>query len=177
MNEGLDFVVDKITNSIEEVATGKTFATEVLLMTKKEIRKILKKDGWDFNWKEEFDKHGREVYKLVRRGSKVIEGLISIERVLHERYIEMHLIESAPSNRGNKKAFRGVAPNLVAFVCKESFDMGFNGTVAFLAKTSLIDHFIKKLGAQQIFGRQRMAIFEPAAKKLVNSYYENFKKP
>jgi hypothetical protein len=49
--------------------------------------------------------------------------------------------------------------------------LGFDGFVAFTAKTSLVDHYVKILGAQVIY---RMAIFTSSAKNLINSYYENY---
>ena len=86
----------------------------------------------------------------------------------------MHLIENAPHNYGAKKKFAGVPANLVAFACKMSFDMGFEGFVAFTSKTELIEHYTKSLGAQLIF-RNRMTITTIPAKKLVNSYYKDFR--
>jgi hypothetical protein len=88
-----------------------------------------------------------------------------------DNYIEMHLIETAPHNKGINREFSGVAGNLVAFACKTSFDLGFEGFVAFTAKTKLIDHYAETLGAQLIYGHERMGIFTEAAKKLVDSYY------
>ncbi len=65
-------------------------------------------------------------------------------------------------------------PNLVAFVCKQSFDMGFEGVVSFKSKTKLIEHYREKLEAELIGRYGEMAIFTTAAKKLVNSYYKNY---
>jgi hypothetical protein len=39
----------------------------------------------------------------------------------------MHLIESAPFNKGKNKVYAGVPGNLVAFACKLSFQRGFEG--------------------------------------------------
>ncbi len=89
-------------------------------------------------------------------------------------YIEMHLVENAPHNIGEQKKFSGVAGNLVAFACKQSFETGFEGFVAFTAKTKLVQHYIDTLGAQVIYGRERMAIFTKAAENLVNSYFKNY---
>jgi hypothetical protein len=56
MKKGFHFPIDKLTNSIEDVATGKSFPTDVLLVTKDEIKAVHKKDGWSFNWKQELKK-------------------------------------------------------------------------------------------------------------------------
>ena len=72
-----------------------------------------------------------------------------------------------------EKKYLGVAGNLVAFVCKVSFDLGFKGFVAFTAKTKLITHYQESLGAEVLF-KNRMAVATLAARKLVNSYYEGY---
>lgn len=68
MRKTTGFMIDKITESIEEVSTGNSFETEILLVSIDEIRKIHKKDGWLFNWKKEFTEPGRQLYKLVIPG-------------------------------------------------------------------------------------------------------------
>jgi hypothetical protein len=88
-------------------------------------------------------------------------------------FLEMHLIESAPHNIGHGKKYVGVAGNLVAFVCKLSFDLEFQGFIAFTPKTELIQHYQQSLGAELIF-RNRMTITTKSAKKLVNLYYEGY---
>jgi hypothetical protein len=97
-----------------------------------------------------------------------------IEPVIDQKYIEMHLIETAPHNYGKNKKYLGVAGNLVAFACKTSFEMGFDGFVAFTAKTDLIEHYKNSLGAESIYTPERMAIFTNSARNLVNSYYKSF---
>jgi hypothetical protein len=80
------------------------------------------------------------------------------------------LIESAPFNYGKSKMHYGVPGNLVAFACKRSFELGFDGFVAFTAKSALIDHYVKTLGAVPI-GGQRMAIEEKQAIELIKRYF------
>jgi len=174
MTKTNEFAIDKITNSIEEIATGKSFETEMVLVRAEEIKTVHKKGGWFFDWKKEFKEPGHQIYKLVLQGDSKIQGLISIEPIPSQFYIEMHLIENAPHNHANGKQFVGVAANMVAFACKISFDFGFDGFVAFTAKTSLINHYAETLGARVIYNQNRMGIFTPAAKILVNSYYKNY---
>jgi hypothetical protein len=68
--------------------------------------------------------------------------------------------------------YYGVAGNLVAFACKRSFELGFDGFVAFTAKTTLIEHYVKTLGAVSI-GGQRMAIGEKQALGLIKRYFND----
>lgn len=75
---GLDFVIDKITNSIENVITGDSFATDISLITMTELRTVIKKNNWQFDWKLEFKQPQRDVYKLtIVNNQFVIQGLIA----------------------------------------------------------------------------------------------------
>ena len=135
------FIVDKITNSIEEKDTNTNFETDIIPITLDEIKGVHKKDRWFFNWKKEYKENpSHSIYKLAIRGDNVIQGLISLEPIPDQLYIEMTLIENAPHNYGKNKRYLGVAGNMVAFACKLSFDLGYDGYVAFDAKTNLVDH-------------------------------------
>jgi hypothetical protein len=57
-----------------------------------------------------------------------------------------------------------VAGNLVAYACKLSFQLGFEGFVSFTAKTKLIKHYEESLGAYH-FGGHKMIIPTHSAKK------------
>ena len=81
------------------------------------------------------------------------------------------MLESAPFNIGKHKIYEGVAGNLVAYACKISFQKGFEGFVSFTAKTKLIEHYAKTLGAYH-FKNQRMIIDTQAAKILVKKYFK-----
>ncbi len=45
-NIGLDFVIDKLTNSIENIVTGDSFPTEVSVVTREDLKLTTKKNGW-----------------------------------------------------------------------------------------------------------------------------------
>ena len=62
------FSIDKITNSIEEIATGRTFETEMILVTTGEIKTVNKKDGTFFNWKTGFKEGSHQFFKRVPEG-------------------------------------------------------------------------------------------------------------
>ena len=75
---GLDFIVDKLTNSIENVITGDSFQTEISILQNSDLKSVTKKNDWLFNWSEEFKNPVRDIYKLTISGnSKIIEGLVS----------------------------------------------------------------------------------------------------
>jgi len=47
---GLEFQIDKLTNSIENVQSGDSFPTEISLLTSLELKLVTRKNGWRFNW-------------------------------------------------------------------------------------------------------------------------------
>lgn len=164
------FIIDKLTNSILNTISGDSFQTEVALISKRDLKQVLKKKGWNFNWRLEYNDLKKEVYKLHIQGNEnVIQGMLSIS--IEEDHIFMNLLESAPFNIGENKLYEGVAGNLVAFACKVSFQRGFEGFVAFTSKTKLIEHYEKALGAYH-FRNQRMIIDTEAASILVNKYFK-----
>jgi hypothetical protein len=160
-----------MSGGIIESATGRKVAAKVLLVTQDEIKTVLKKNGWAFNWKKEYSNGHRQLYKLTITDDSTIQGLLSLEPIKGQQYIEMHLIELAPRNKGDKRKYLGIARHLIAFACKMAFEMGFEGYVAFTAKTKLIEHYERAFGANRMFGH-RMFIATEAAKKLVNLYYQ-----
>ena len=110
---GLDFIIDKLTNSIENLLTGDSFATDISILKTSDLKTVSKKNKWLFNWKEEFVFPERDVYKLtIVNNSTIIQGLISLE--IKPDHIYMHLVESAPFNKGKGKVYSGVPGNLVA---------------------------------------------------------------
>ena len=168
-NKGLDFKIDKLTNSIENVVTGDSFLTDVSVITLADLKTITKKNNWQFDWKSEYKQPEREVYKLtIVNNQLIIQGLVSLE--IKSDHIYMHLVENAPFNKGRIKMYAGVAGNLVAFACKLSFQRGHQGNVSFHSKTQLVQHYIDSLGATHVGGRI-MIIHTVAALKLIDKYF------
>ncbi|MEI7421576.1 MAG: hypothetical protein WCK18_05755 [Prolixibacteraceae bacterium] len=166
---GLDFEVDKLTNSIENVVTGDSFATDITIISIADLKTVTKKKGWQFEWRSEFRQPEKDVYKLtIVNNQSVIQGLVSIE--IKSDHVYMHLVESAPFNKGKTKVYAGVPGNLVAFACKLAFQRGHEGNVSFISKTQLVQHYIDTLGAIHIGGRI-MIIDTKAALKLINKYF------
>ncbi len=95
------------------------------------------KSDWQFNWHLEPNDSAKEVFKLTAQNNPmIIQGLLSIED--KDDHIFMYLIESAKFNKGRDKTYFGVSGNLVAFACKISMERGYEGFLAFDAKTVLI---------------------------------------
>ena len=170
-SQPLDFLVDDLTNSIKNRISGDSFQTEVANLTKQDLKNVTKKAGWRFNWRTELNDNTNEVYKLtIVNNPAVVQGLISLR--IESDHVFMNLLESAPFNMGKNKLYEGIPGNLVAYACRVSFRHGHEGFVSFTAKTKLIGHYEKTLGAYR-FGGHKMIISTEAAQKLVDYYFKN----
>lgn len=166
----LDFIIDKLTNSIENTSTREIFDTAVVRMTLKNLNEI-KKSDWRFEWAKEIKDKTKEVYKLTTiNNPTIIQGLVSLED--KQDHIFMHLIESAKFNKKKDKVYLGVPGNLVAYACKVSVDKGYQGFLAFDAKTALIKHYQESLYATHFRGL-RMFIETEAALRLISQYFKS----
>ncbi len=169
-NIGLDFVIDKLTNSIENTLTGEVFDTEIVRLASTDYKQI-KKSNWEFDWHEELKDETKQVYKLTTiNNPNIIQGLLSIED--NQDHMFMHLIESAKFNKGKGKVYFGVPGNLVAYACKVSVDKGYDGFLAFDAKSALVKHYQESLHATHFRG-QRMFIETSAALRLISKYFKS----
>lgn len=74
-----DFIVDRLTNSILNTISGDSFPTEVMRLSKPDLKIITKSNGWNFNWKSEYQDIKKEVYKLtIINNPNIIQGLLSL---------------------------------------------------------------------------------------------------
>ncbi|MFZ4753045.1 MAG: hypothetical protein ACOYLG_06850 [Chitinophagaceae bacterium] len=166
---GINVKIDKLTNSVENVVTGDSFPTDISVFSLADLKQVTKKNKWQFDWKYEHAQPERDVYKLtIVNNQHIIQGLISLE--IKPDHVYMHLVESAPFNKGKSKMYLGVPGNLVAFACKLSFQRGHEGNVSFISKSQLIKHYIDSLGAMHVGGRI-MIIDTFAALKLTHKYF------
>jgi hypothetical protein len=101
-----------------------------------------------------------------------IQGLISLE--VDTDHIFVYLVESAAFNKGAHKQYLGVAGNLFAWACCLSFEQGYEGFVAFEAKTALLTHHQQALGAQRMGRGLRMYVATKAATQLVTRYFPDY---
>ena len=86
----LDFVIDALTNSIRNTISGDSFRTEVLRLTKNDLKQITKKNGWNFNWKTELENNIKEVYKLTIVGNtNIVQGLVSLTKNSDHIYMDL----------------------------------------------------------------------------------------
>lgn len=169
----IDIEIDSLTNCLVS-KDGEEFDTEY-----KEFRKNitavdakkLQKDGWVFDWSKP-QKDGYSVYGLYIVGSDELEGLIAFKQDRENYFTDAFLVESAPHNRIDKR-YKGVGGHLFAIACRESFDAGNDGYVAFVAKTNLVEYYRNELGAESIGSDGRkMVITTLPASNLVKKYFK-----
>ncbi len=169
----LSFHIDKLTHSIEHRDSEKSFKTQVIPIERADLKLVLKKNRWLFDWRTEWKQADTEVFKLITvEEPDLIQGIVSL--IEKQDHVYMNLIETAPHNYGKNKVYLGVAGNLVAHVCLVAFERGYEGNVAFTAKTALIEHYEQTLGAIH-FGGGLMIIRQDAADRLCKTYYDGKK--
>jgi hypothetical protein len=89
-----DFIIDKLTKSIEEVSSGQSISTLILPLKLDDLLGLI----WRFDWVLELEKESHFVYKLVAESNPyLIQGLICLERKPDHIYI--HLLESSSFNK------------------------------------------------------------------------------
>lgn len=132
----------------------------------------LKKDGWNFNWRQLYKIEGSIIYKITLVESpKKVEGVLMLT-LFNEEMLFMNNVELAPYNIGTTKKYDNVAGCLLAFACKKSFELGeesYEGYLSFDSKTELIDLYSEKYGAKLAAGN-KMYFNPEASKKLMKKY-------
>lgn len=133
----------------------------------------LKKDGWNFNWRQLIQEQNSKTFLLKTiELPKSIEGAIQLK--IENKMLIMNALEIAPHNIGSKnKKYDYVAGCLIAFACRESFKLesDYKGFLTFVSKTNLIKWYADKYGAVAALG-QRMYIDDINGVKLVKEYLE-----
>ncbi|MCB0521234.1 MAG: hypothetical protein H6577_14850 [Lewinellaceae bacterium] len=133
----------------------------------------LKKDGWNFNWRQLYRKEGDGMFfKLTLENTpEKAEGMVKLT-LTEFGMLVLDCIEVAPSNYGRKGKYDLVAACLLAYSCLMSTKYGKNeyqSYLSFESKTVLIELYIKKYGATQAWG-QKMYFSPEAGNKLINNY-------
>ena len=156
---------------IEETATGKMVEANILPVTKKDMP--LKKDGWQFNWRELAREHEEAMFfKLVKNDTPYeIEGMLMLS-IAYGEMVQMNNIEIAPYNIGKKSKYDFVAGCLIAFACYMSFEKGkghYWGFLSFESKTALMELYHIKYGASYAMGH-RMFFDQQTGDDLIKKY-------
>jgi len=154
---------------ILDCVSGELVKSEIILMDKKAIP--LKKDGWNFNWRNLLKLENGRVYILRTLDSpNQLQGALCLK--LEYDMLIMEALELAPHNIGQtNKRYDYIAGCLISFGCKESFKVEgtYKGFLTFVSKTNLIKWYSQKYGAELALG-QRMFIDWEKGEKLIETY-------
>lgn len=133
----------------------------------------LKKDGWNFNWRELFRTEGAIFYKIILDDNPYeIQGVIMLT-MLNGELVEMKNIEVSPTNYGSKGILKRVAGCLIAYACQKSLELGkgsYQGCISFISKTDLMYFYQEKYHAIWSGMGTRMFIEPIDGKKLIDEY-------
>ena len=166
----INIQIDKLTPCLVEVATGTELQTVFSIASDNDIAGLTEK-GWLFDWTAD-ELRNTNIYKLLVVGDGTIQGLVSAEVIRGAVYV--HLVESAPHNRGVTKQYEGVGGHLFAIAMKLSTVNGFGGYVFFEAKNmELVEHYAEMLGASRVPTRihdYRMEVLEEVAQDIMAKY-------
>ena len=163
----IDIRIDKLTDCLINRKTGQIVDT--YYEKRQSVIKPKEYQGWKFNWTIP-ENNGYYIYELFVEGDDTVQGRIAFK--FDGGVVNVDIVEAAPHNIGHNGTFIGVGGHLFAIACLCSMDAGYDGYVVFTAKTNLIEHYMKALGAQIISG-QRMYLDEFAADKLITKYLES----
>ena len=156
---------------ILDVKSDQLIKAEIVVPEPSEIP--LKKDGWNFNWRESSKQEKSRIFILKTIGlNSSVEGTLQLK--IENEMLIMNALEIAPHNIGQKnKKYDYVAGCLIAFACKESFKIKgvYKGFLTFMSKTSLMKWYSKTYGASVGLG-QRMFIDSENGLKLITEYLE-----
>ncbi len=162
----IDIEIDELTPCLVDKVTGETIDTTV------DFIKITKKDyeNWKFDWSIP-QNQGYDIYALRVKNSEGIEGLVALEENKGNKGIYVNLIESAPHNYGTNGKYEGVGGHLFAFACKRAKEIGFDN-IYFEVKSSLIEYYKNKFGAESIMFTNRMFIEGEPFESLISTYFK-----
>lgn len=137
----------------------------------------LKKDGWQFNWKELAKDKNKKFFGLYV--DELLQGMLSVELVKqpYEIMFFMHHVELAPNNFGSDGEYLEVAGCLIAYACRLSMnwlemDNPYFGYVLFESKTKLIERYQEVYGAELVIGR-KMCFTPDVGDALIKKYLDN----
>ncbi|MDR0853219.1 MAG: hypothetical protein LBN34_02515 [Clostridiales Family XIII bacterium] len=126
----------------------------------------LSKRGWSFNWELRASASAKKIALTIE---DEIEGIVEFDRDTTSLLNNAYTLEIDPRNRGNSRRYEGIAGTLFAYVAQDAFIAGFDGFVAFISKTNLVEHYIKYYGAERIYG-DKLVFREQASRKLIEEF-------
>ena len=136
---------------------------------------------WQTNWESTYARQLPNKVALHREDNYELLGLMSYELDERGLAVEVLYMESARHSNANllheiggEKKYIGIARALFAYAVSISMENGYDGVLAFKAKTSeLVEYYIREFGASRVgsYDPFRLVIWEDAARELID-YFE-----
>ncbi|NCA32131.1 phage minor capsid protein [Adlercreutzia muris] len=169
----IDIEIDELTPCLRRTSDRAIVGTTVEVV--KTGSTVLEDGLWEFDWAAQAGKSDK-VLALLADGDDRVQGLAALRDTPEISAVTLDLAESAPWNSKHNKEVKGqeylgVGGHLFALAVRESYERGYNGFVAFTAKTKLVDYYAKAFGATRIAGTANMYIDENAARRLYERYF------
>lgn len=139
---------------IVEQKSREEFEVEIIRITSTSNIPLVK-DGWQFNWKNEYKDKSCEIYALrqIGKSGRDVEAMLTVQWMNEDnpkhKHILLKTLEVAPHNFRSNGKYDRPAGCLIAFTCKKSFevDNAYQGFVMIHTKTDTIGVYANKYGA------------------------------
>jgi hypothetical protein len=144
------FKIDELTPCLKDSQSGENYDTEVIRIQRKPLlSKFNKRTGWYVNWGK-FPK-GTEVYALVLKGTKDIQGMIALQYDNVAKAVYILWACTAPHNniwQYGSQRFIGVGGHLLAIASELSVKYGYEGYIyAEAMDEELYNYYCSEFGA------------------------------
>jgi hypothetical protein len=160
--------IDEFTPCLIERSTGKIVKTRYKHINKEEVP-----EEWQFNWKKPFDVKDCEILALYLEDTNEIQGLVAYMPKKENHSVYVVNVEVAPHNYRHVGKYKGTGAHLFAIAIKKSMELGFEGHIHFNAKTNIIEHYEKTIGARLVNAKNgMMEVSEQDAKDVYEKYME-----
>lgn len=151
------FVIERLTGNVHPVV--------VEPVVKQDYKRIAK-SVYFFDWKTE---KKNLTYKLKRKDSDAILGLISLMHHQVDQRLEIKLLSVSKENRGRNKRYKRIAGTLIGFACREALKYhGIQGCVSLEPKTKLKRHYMSQYG--MLDGGRQVFLEGVSLLKMLNTY-------
>jgi len=155
----------KLKNAITINATEKIVDAVATSITAKEISLHQHYFSFDF---VQLAKHNK-VYKICKENdADVIQGLVAFTP--EDNFLKCENMEINICNKRPISLHNGIGKAMIALFCKVSYDLDFDGFIAFEAKNKLHKYY-SRIGATQIGSSNKFFISDENAQKLIQLYF------
>lgn len=146
-SDTINIEIDEFVPCLKDAKTGEILATEVSVMSRKDLKKFTVKNGWNDDWSKRPD--DEEIFGIFIKGEKEPQGLIALRYGKGGTYIGS--TSTAPHNNklfvGDNQKYIGVGGHLFALAVEQSLkNGGFGAIYGYAVNQDVLNHYINKFG-------------------------------